>query len=107
MSILAKLCSGLIGSIVAFSLPTGPASADNARGLALTRGWCAECHAVTKDNRSPNPNAPSFSDLAAQGSTTELSLRAFLRTPHPTMPDIIIKPADADDIIGYILSLQR
>jgi mono/diheme cytochrome c family protein len=96
----------LIGSIGAFSLQTSVASADNARGLALTGVWCTECHAVTTDARSPNPNAPSFSDLAAQGSTTELSLRAFLRTPHPTMPNIIIKPDDTDDIIAYILSLR-
>ena len=88
------------------SLQTAAANANNAHGLALVRGWCVECHAITRGGRSPNTDAPSFADLAAQNSTTKLSLGAFLRTPHPTMPNIIIKPDDADDIIGYILSLR-
>ena len=37
---------------------------------------------------------------------TEYALRAFLKTPHPTMPNIMMKADDMDDIVSYILSLK-
>ena len=39
------------------------------------------------DQASPGQGAPSFSQIAAEPSATEMSLRVFLRTPHPTMPN--------------------
>jgi hypothetical protein len=35
-----------------------------------------------------------------------LSLRVFLRTPHATMPDLMLTPDETDDIISYILTLM-
>jgi hypothetical protein len=50
--------------------------------------------------------APTFSELAAEPSITEYSLRALLRSPHETMPQITFKPDQMDDIAEYILSLR-
>jgi hypothetical protein len=50
--------------------------------------------------------APGFQAIATMRSTTEMSLRAFLSTPHPKMPNYIIAPNDATDVIAYILSLR-
>jgi len=44
--------------------------------------------------------------LAAEPSITEYSLRALLRSPHETMPQITLTPDEMDDIVGYILSLK-
>jgi hypothetical protein len=44
--------------------------------------------------------------VAAEPSMTEYALRAFLKTPHPTMPNIMMKPDDMDDVVSYILSLK-
>jgi len=30
----------------------------------------------------------------------------FLRTPHPTMPNLILEPDELDDLVGYILSMK-
>jgi len=37
---------------------------------------------------------------------TALALLVWLRTSHPSMPNIILMPETADDIIAYILSLR-
>ena len=76
------------------------------RGEALSQSWCSECHAVKPNQSSANPAAPKFSDVAAEPSVTEYSLRAFLKTPHPTMPNIMMKADDMDDIASYILSMK-
>jgi hypothetical protein len=39
-------------------------------------------------------------------SVMTLSLRVFLRTPHATMPDLMLIPDETDDIISYILTLM-
>lgn len=84
----------------------GDAQAAAARGEALAQSWCSQCHAVKADQSSPNPAAPRFSDVAAEPSITEYALRAFLKTSHLTMPNIMIKSDDMDDLIGYILSFK-
>ena len=47
-----------------------------------------------------------FVDVAAEPSTTEYSLRVFLRTPHPTMPNFVLNATDIEDIASYIVSLK-
>jgi mono/diheme cytochrome c family protein len=82
------------------------ARADAARGHVLSEQWCAQCHGVRPGMSSSNPKAPSFPAIALEPSATEYSLRTFLRTPHPTMPNFILKPDDIDDIVDYIISLK-
>ena len=47
-----------------------------------------------------------FSAIAAEPSATQYALRTFLRVPHPTMPNFILKPDDIDDIVAHITSLK-
>ncbi len=37
---------------------------------------------------------------------TATALAAFLRSPHPTMPNLILNDEEARDVISYILSLR-
>ncbi len=85
---------------------TGGAKAADSRGRILSQQWCAQCHAVGPNQSSANADAPSFSAIAVEPSATEYSLRTFLRVPHPTMPNFVLKPDDIDDIVGYIRSLR-
>jgi mono/diheme cytochrome c family protein len=82
------------------------ASAATSRGGALSESWCSQCHAVKPNQFSAHPAAPSFRDVAAESSITEYSLRVILRTPHSTMPNIMINSEDMDDIVSYILSFK-
>jgi len=80
---------------------------DFAQGHALARKVCVECHRVERGQAADNSSAaPAFKAVADNPSTTALSLRVFLRTPHRNMPNVMLTESDTDDIIGYILSLK-
>jgi mono/diheme cytochrome c family protein len=85
---------------------SGDARADAARGLALAERWCSQCHGVRPGDASPAPEIPTFPAVAAEPSATAMSLRVFLRTPHPNMPNLILQQDDIDDLVDYILSLK-
>jgi cytochrome c len=76
-------------------------------GHRLAEAWCKECHAIEATPTRQATAAPDFADIASQPSTTALSLKVFLRTNHPSMPNILIAPDQADDLVNYILSLKR
>jgi hypothetical protein len=44
--------------------------------------------------------------IGEQKSTTALSLRVFLQTPHAQMPDLHLSRDEIDDLAAYILSLR-
>ena len=84
--------------------PTGDAKA----GLAVANGICAECHAVHRDEAaSPHGRAPTFEAVANTRGMTELALRVWFQTPHPSMPNLRLEEKQADDVIAYILSLKK
>lgn len=69
--------------------------------------WCASCHLVSPRPIGPvGDGAEPFQSIADRASTTALSLRVFLQTPHGQMPDLQITHREADDLIAYILSLR-
>lgn len=81
---------------------------DTQKGQAYARIICAECHAVERAQApSPNGNAPPFAAVATTPGITELALRTWLQTPHPTMPNLLLKPDERDNVIAYILSLKN
>jgi mono/diheme cytochrome c family protein len=76
-------------------------------GRAFASANCAECHAIGDDGMpSPNFDAPTFASVAATPGMTGHALAAWLQTPHPTMPNFIIRPEDQANLIAYILSLK-
>lgn len=99
--------------LIACVLATAPAVAqdlpgDPAAGRALATRDCASCHLVTDNQAGPAMDGvPSFVSIARMPSTTELSLRAFLRTPHPPMPDLTLTRRQMDDVVSYILDLRN
>jgi cytochrome c len=100
------ICAILLGIGLIVLDGAGNAKADTARGLVLAEQWCSQCHGVRPNEASANPKSPTFPAIAAEPSMTETALRVFLRTPHSTMPNIMLKPDDTDDIVDYLLSLK-
>jgi len=45
--------------------------------------------------------------LANTPRVTALSLRVFLQSPHERMPDLHLNRDETDNIIAYILSLEK
>jgi len=87
-----------------------PLAAQNApgpveAGRRLASHWCSGCHAV--EPNTVGLFAAGFAEIAKVPSTTALSLKVFLRTSHRNMPNFILQPDEADDIVAYIMSLKR
>ena len=89
-------------------LPGNASAQDINEGHRLARNWCSACHAVEDVVRGPVQDAaPSFLTIARMPSTTEMSLTAFLVTPHPTMPNYSLTRKEIRDVISYILMLNQ
>jgi mono/diheme cytochrome c family protein len=80
---------------------------DASRGQEYAARICAECHAIAGGGPSPNTSAPPFSAIANTPGMTEAALAVFLFTPHRQMPDLIIPPPNARDLIAYVLQMRR
>jgi mono/diheme cytochrome c family protein len=84
-------------------------SADPSLGRRLAETVCSECHQI--DATSPNPEAksgaPSFVAISRMPSMTELAIKVFLRSSHPTMPNLILTPDEIDSVAAYIRSLDQ
>jgi mono/diheme cytochrome c family protein len=78
-----------------------------APGHRLADAWCKQCHAIDAGTAGTANAAPDFAVIASQPSTTALSLKVFLKTSHRSMPNLVIAPEQADDLVEYILSLKR
>lgn len=98
--------------ILAALLCFGTASAqqppeDAIAGRDAAMRLCAGCHAVSEgQTRSATDAAPPFIVLARNPSVTELSLAAFLKTPHARMPSVQLSPKEISDVTSYVLSLR-
>ena len=98
-------------ALIALLLAGGHASAqelpgDPEAGAEVARGVCAACHVVADDQMVDPGTGPSFFEVAEHPATTALSLRAFLQTPHATMPNLMLTPQETDDVISYLLTLK-
>lgn len=84
-------------------------SADSSAGARLAQETCASCHAIGADPaaKSPDTKAPPFLAVAKMPSTTELSIKVFLRSSHRNMPNFILSSEEIDAIAAYILSLNQ
>jgi mono/diheme cytochrome c family protein len=76
-------------------------------GKAFAAKACAECHDIEPGGSlSPNPESPSFQEVADSIGMSPRALAVWLRSSHPTMPDIILSDEDTDNVIAYIMSLK-
>ena len=78
-----------------------------AKGLILAKQICSVCHAIDKTQaRSPNDAAPRFEVIANIPGMTTTALIVALRTPHRSMPNLILEPDELRDVAAYIISLK-
>ena len=104
--VLRLLTMLMVLGIPAFA--TAQEVGDAGKGLVYANKYCAECHAVLRgESTSPRPKVLTFEAIAQTPGMTGTALAVWFRTPHPTMPNFIIPPADRDNLIAYILSLQN
>lgn len=101
--VMMVLVAGIVPAPVAIAQEIGNA----ARGEQYVRERCAGCHAVDRQTRiSPVRAAPRFEALANTPGVTSMALTAWLHTSHKTMPNLIVKSPDLEDVIAWIKSLK-
>ncbi|MCZ8321433.1 MAG: c-type cytochrome [Novosphingobium sp.] len=78
------------------------------RGLAIAQARCATCHAIKPYDSSPNPEAPSFDDIANREGLTSATLRGYLRDAHnyPDAMNFRIDRSQVRDLSAYIVTLK-
>ena len=91
-----------------FAFPlTAQEIGDVAAGKRLAETWCSSCHVVAPSAQTgASTGVPTFAAVARMPSTTPISLRAFLQTPHARMPDLHLNRDETDNLIAYILTLR-
>ena len=84
-------------------------SGNSEAGRVYAREVCAPCHAVTAEQASRRfiAIAPDFQSIANTPGMTATALRAFLQTPHPKMPNLILSPEQSADVIAFLLNLRE
>lgn len=99
-----------LGLLVTFAL-TMPASATSApeqRGRAYAKAHCARCHAIGRVGESPFKPAPPFRTLHLRYPIETLgeALAEGIVTGHPAMPQFELAPAQINDLLSYLKSLE-
>ncbi|ARN80354.1 c-type cytochrome [Methylocystis bryophila] len=96
----------LFATLASFGLATSAsAGGDAARGEAIAKRWCANCHVVSSDQKSGKVDVPTFADVARR-RPDDRSLANFLVEPHPPMPNLNLSRKEIDDVVSYIRSLD-
>lgn len=108
MRTLPLAALALIAAVSAVAATPRPGAAAK-RGLALAEARCAACHAVRPNQSSPNPESPSFEDVANRPGLTAGTMYRFLRDAHnyPAAMDFTIERRHVRDLSAYFVSLRR
>lgn len=80
------------------------------RGRRIAQDWCARCHIVTAQQRrveNPAAGAPRFVDVAHRWAASPGELRRFMDDLHLPMPTFRLWPAERDDVVAYLISLDQ
>ncbi len=95
-------------SVLGVSIPAAAQETANlSAGRDLALQVCAECHAVMpEEGLSPNAASPTFKAIANSPGISRIALLTWFQTPHKTMPNLVLKAEDADNLAAYIISLR-
>jgi mono/diheme cytochrome c family protein len=79
------------------------------RGFTFVRTNCSKCHAIGLHGKSPLAIAPPFRTLHLRYPIEDLaeSLGEGIAVGHPTMPQFRLDPAEVNDVVAYLKSLEK
>ena len=103
---VVMLAGVLAGSACAADAQDTPGNPE--AGHLYAREVCSPCHAVTAEQALQRTIAiaPDFQTIANTPGMTATALRAFLQTPHPKMPNLILTSDQSADVIAFLRSLR-
>ena len=76
---------------------------------AFAQAVCADCHSIERQGLSPNPQAPTFAEIANRPEITRDTLSAYLTDAHnyPDSMDFELTPERSKALADYLLSLRE
>ncbi len=79
------------------------------RGFTFVKANCSKCHAIGMHGDSPLAVAPPFRTLHRRYPIEDLaeSLGEGIVVGHPAMPQFRLDPAEVNDVIAYLKSLEK
>jgi len=99
----------LVGLALACASTAANAQSGRAqRGFTFAQTNCSQCHAIGRFGDSPLPEAPPFRTLHTRYPIESLA-EAFaegITTGHPSMPQFQLDPAQINDLLAYLQSIQ-
>jgi mono/diheme cytochrome c family protein len=103
----ARRAAKLAAALAATSFNVNAQDGNVAAGHVFAREACKACHLVDPEERSSRiiVIGPAFRDIA--DGMTATSLKVFLTSSHPKMPNLILTPEEIADVTAYILSLRN
>jgi mono/diheme cytochrome c family protein len=118
MRLSTQACAAAVFSALAWlgacASPPGPPAAtpgagDPVEGRRLAEINCARCHAIGATGESAHAMAPPFRTLSRNYPVNALE-EAFAEgvlVGHPIMPEFRLEPAQIEDLLNYIQSVQE
>ena len=106
-----RCCTGMLIATLLFGISPAAVAGSVALGRMVAEAYCSPCHAVGPTGRSPHAPAPPFRTLH-QKYNVETFAEKFANgiiVGHPgprRMPQLQLSPADMDDLIAYLKSLE-
>jgi len=104
MRLVALLCLAIASASTAAMAQSGRVQ----RGFKFAQTNCSQCHAIGLVGESPVPEAPPFRTLHTRYPVEDLA-EAFaegITTGHPSMPQFQLDPAQINDLLAYLQSIQ-
>jgi mono/diheme cytochrome c family protein len=99
----------LLGIVLALGASAALAQSGRVqRGFTFAQTNCSQCHAIGRFDDSPIPEAPPFRTLHTRYPIEDLA-EAFaegITTGHPSMPQFQLDPAQINDLLAYLQSIQ-
>ena len=99
----------LVAALAATTLSAHAQDGDIAAGHSFAREACSACHVVDAEQQRPPRRiviGTDFRRVANIRGVTAATLRVFLTTSHPKVPNPIVTSEQMADVIAYILSLR-
>ena len=112
---LGLIITAILGLAIGFYWPSGSTKAGAVHTQSIMRGKdlatfaCSGCHNLKASGKSTNKLAPPFRTLVARLSQEGLQeqLEVALSMGHAPMPPWNINPRQSEDLLVFIISIQK
>jgi cytochrome c len=102
-------CAMITGALVCFSSAGWAQTSEKAKaGREIAERFCARCHAIGPESKSPHESAPPFRLIVAKGHLENLeeALGEGIVVGHPDMPQFQFSPQNVGALVAYLKSLS-